>query len=426
MSGVLLRDIVDGLRVQPLRSLLAIAAVAVGAATASLLTTVLFSLENTSQRLIQELGANTVAVVADASTSNQGALGPSAPHSVSLAKQSLDQAHAGLLRANIPGVVVAAVARSRARTLGSDSSLQVVATDQFLAYVRDWEIVDGRFLDQGDLHAAARHAVLTERLATRWQWRVGHVVMLGDTPFLVVGIVRVQGGALAGQFGDPSVALGERLVFVPHTVSPDWEPTASAQGGRKRRAIDAVFLRSSVSTRDTEGPQRSSADLVASARNLLLQGLEQSPSVSFVTPSTLVSGIRRLQVALGGTIAIVSGLCLALGGTTLMSLMVSNIRERTSEIGLRKTLGATRGDVMIQFLAEAALLTLGGGLVGAAIARGLVPLLRRAVDLRIESVPASWLVPVAVSVLLGLIFTYAPARFASRIEPALALRAEGN
>jgi hypothetical protein len=84
-------------------------------------------------------------------------------------------------------------------TTGTDRQLKVMATDHALLAIRQWQMAEGRFLDEHDLRNRERVVVLSEALARAWQWKVGDIIQLRDTPFRVIGIVRVTAGALDGE-----------------------------------------------------------------------------------------------------------------------------------------------------------------------------------------------------------------------------------
>lgn len=391
----LFRDIFEGFKAQPVRAGFSILAVCVGAATLSLLIAILASLEATSERLVSELGANAIVGVSDPG---------SAP--------GLRQQHAKLIRANFPGLLVSTVGRSETEALGSSGRLQVVATDSFLARARGWRMIDGRFLDARDIAFGKRHVVITHRVAAEWGWRVGNVVMLGNLPFVVIGVVRTQGSALAGQYGNPELVFGERLVFVPRTVPAPWSDDYAGSGD----TMQALFVKA---------PEESDPSVVLGAIQNLLSGPGvMTGSISWVTPETLVQRIDRLKAVIGGVAATVSLLCLVLGGTTLMSLMVTNIRERVTEIGLRLTLGATRSEVAALFVSESLVLALIGALVGTSLAHLLIALAAPVLPIRIVTGWSSWGLPIAACLFFSLAFAYGPAMRAAGVSPAAALRTE--
>jgi putative ABC transport system permease protein len=117
-------------------------------------------------------------------------------------------------------------------------------------------------------------------------------------------------------------------------------------------------------------------------------------------------------------------LCLVLGGTTMMSLLVANVRDRMTEIGLRRALGAMPADVAALFVMEGCLITGSAALVASTLAHLLLWLFRPLLPVPVHLTVWTWFVPVVVSLGMGVLFSHGPARMAARIQPADALRAE--
>lgn len=122
------------------------------------------------------------------------------------------------------------------------------------------------------------------------------------------------------------------------------------------------------------------------------------------------------------TVGGVSLLSLVLGGTVLMSMMVANIRDRVAEIGLRLALGAARHEIALLFVVEAAVVTAIAGVVGTLGAHLIMFLLRQYIPVPVAFGAASWFIPLAIAMLVGIVSAYFPARSAAKIEPAQALR----
>jgi putative ABC transport system permease protein len=392
-------DVWDGLRTQPGRAGLSILAVAVGIAALTVLVAVLGGLRDKARRIAQELGVNVVGILP---------AGGSAP----AAAGRLEERHAAILAANLPGGLVSTMRRYDVPTLGTEKTLSVVATDPALIRIRGWRLQDGRFLDARDMERREWSAVVGRALAERWNWKVGNLIMLRNMPFRIVGIVEAGGGTLETETGDPGLVLGERIVFVPKTVQPYWLTEWKTPEDR----LDAIFLRM------PEAMDYGRA--LSTARRLLDQPDASAKRVSWVTPETLTRSVRRLEKTISLTVGSIAVLCLVLGGTTLMSLMVSNVRDRITEIGLRRALGATQKDVAALFVLESAVLTATAALIGVLAAHALLILGRTALPVPIRPGLSSILVPLIAAVVLGIAFSYWPARMAARIAPAEALRAE--
>lgn len=390
-----LKDVTDGVRAQSARFTLSLLAITIGIIALTLLISVLNALQDRSEQLLQELGANVVAVISD---------------SPATASEGLSLRHADLLVQNFPELAVSTVGRYQVPTLGTRKKLTVVATDQTLMGIRQWQLLEGRFLDATDVLNAERHAVISKSLSEQWNWRPGSIIYLRETPFTIVGIVDVGGQNLDRENSDGRLMLGERVVLVPKTVIPYW----ATQLKYRQDKVDAIFIQGEASANST----------LTAVRSVLQQPGMRAGKLSWVTPESLIQSISRLQKTIRLTAGTVALLCLVLGGTTLMSLMVANVRERITEIGLRRALGASQWDIAILFVAEAVLITLIAGLLGTLIAHVLLGISADTLPVPTSPGWSSVLMPPLVAILLGALLSYWPARLAARISPSEALRDE--
>ena len=388
----LLADTWEGLRSRPGRTAFAVAALSVGMSALTVLAALLNGLRQRSRDVVKELGANVIAVV--------DRNGPGA---------GFRERHVRALEAGLPACDISPVRRHRVQT-GDGPAIEIIGTDERLLGIRQWHVDRGRRLDRRDLSGARRHAVISRELALQDGRRPGDILALGRTPFRVIGIVDTGGAPGVDREGQAEVAWGERTAFVPHTVRPDWD-----RGGRRPpTGFTGLFLRSP----DGIAPER----MERIARRLLAQPGLRGGALSWVTPERLLRGVRRLQVTIRLTAGSVAVLSLLLGGMALAGLLSANVRERVPEIGLRRALGATRGDIARLFVLEAVGITAAaaacGGIAGWTI---------------LLAVPALWPVPIRpglltvtapplIGIALGIFFAYGPARMAAAIRPADALR----
>jgi len=395
-----LRDVWDGIRAQPGRIGLSLLAIAIGVASLTMLIGILEGLRTKSQLMVQELGANVVAILqqADGRKPNDQAVG------------ALTCKHLDFLRANLAGCTVSGVNRLSLPALGGGNrQITVVATDSSLMNVRQWRLHAGRFLDPADIQNRQRHAVISRRLGEAWNWSIGNIIVLGGVPFTVVGIAEVGGSPVEAELGDPGLMLGERVAFVSRTAG-DFLPRINADGAY----LDGIFIRSPGS--------RPIEEVAQLARRLLSQPGYQVDSVSWITPDSLLTNIRRLSLTIQLTLGGVSVLCLILGGTTMMSLMIANVRSRVVEIGLRRALGATSRDIVALFVVEACAITVLAGLAGMAGSHALLLLARSSFSIPVTLGLASTVLPLLAALILGMVFAYWPARIAAAIAPSEALR----
>jgi ABC-type antimicrobial peptide transport system permease subunit len=393
------RDVGDGIRTHPGSAGLSFLAIAIGIASFSVLIALLGGLQDKSRQLVQELGINVLGIIRQSQTGSSNIF-------------RLQEQHASLLTSNLPGCTVTTLRVYKVPTLGTSELLSVVATDESLMSVRQWRLDEGRFLDRRDLQLRERNVVVTQSLSRLWNWRLGNVIMLRDTPFRVVGIVSVGSGAMDAELADPRLMLGERVVFVPNTVTPYWATDQEISD----RTVDAIFVRIPASL--------DFAHVTSTAQRLLSQPDYYADGISWVTPEMLSRKLDNIRNTISLTVGGIVLLCLVLGGTTLMSLMVANVRERIAEIGLRRAIGASQWDVASLFILEACMVTGAAAVLATLGAHLLLALFRDAFPIPLRLGVASVCLPLVVALILGAAFSYWPARSAARIVPSEALRNE--
>lgn len=393
----LARDVWEGLRAQPGRLGLSFLAVSIGMVALTAQRAISEGLQERARRLVDELGANVVAILP--------------PESRRL-EATLTARHASLLAANLPGRRVARMWTQRVPADALDRSLPVVATDEGLAELRRWPLRDGRFLDAADVAGGARHAVISAGLAERAHWHTGSGISLQGLSFMVVGVVETGGTGTDSEGVARRLAAGAESVFIPHSVSLPWQK----QPGGESAPVDTIF----VGGREGDDPAR----VVAICRAVLEAPGLKLADYAYVTPDTLLAGLRRLQATIRWSVGSIAALCLLLGGTTLMSLMLANVRDRVAEIGLRRALGARARDVAALFVLEACLVTTAAAAVGGLVAAVALYSVRHRFPAPLGFTADTFAVPVLASILLGAIFSFWPARLAARISPAEALRNE--
>ena len=396
-------DIWDGLRARPGRVGLSVLAIAIGLAALTVLLAVLGGLSDQSKRILSNLGANVFAVVQEGEN-RRG--------------QVLQQKHVELLRYNLPGYTIAGTREHAAAVPGRRDKITVVAADRELASLRGWDLVRGRFFDELDGVKGHRVAVITPALARGadasgdgFGWQVGDTIQLGRTAFSVVGMVRPGTSSGMDQTGaSAALVLGEQVVFVPAGTPPYWE----SRGREWKKRIDMVFVKVPDGVSMTAGQ--------GSVRSLLAQPDLALDQLGWITPERLLERVTRLQRTIKWTVGSIAILCLILGGTTLMSLMVANVNERVTEIGLRRALGATPGDISSLFVFEACLVTALAALVGSGVTHAVLRATASQFPVPIRLGWDTLLLPLGVAVLLGMMFSWWPARTAARIAPSEALR----
>ncbi|MBI4621841.1 MAG: ABC transporter permease [Verrucomicrobia bacterium] len=277
-----------------------------------------------------------------------------------------------------------------------------------------FEVETGRIIGELDLELQTQVVVLGSSVADQLFLRgldpLGRVVTINGQPFTVVGVLKEYRMALGGSGGSGRFSAKNSAVFIPLTTlqtlfrideNIDVLNVKIADVANIPHALEQI---SNVLTNTHRGIQ----DVRFETREDLLQRFEETR--------------RSYVVSLGG-VAIIG---LIVGGIGIMNVMLASISERVREIGVRRALGAKRGDILVQILAESLTLAVAGGLIGLVASIGLIKVLQKVVveANRPELSPAALLIGVIFSGLVGVLAGLYPAIRASRLSPVEALRTD--
>lgn len=282
-------------------------------------------------------------------------------------------------------------------------------TPEFLV-VRSFDVAQGRFLTKADLERNNRVAILGPDLARRLfdqQNPIGRQVRIRNVSFDVIGITEAKGSFLGTNQDD--------AVYIPLTTMAN-----RIAGRTSPYGTQVSFI--SVAARDRNSIRAAQFQItnLLRLRHQIVKGKEddfgvESQRDALRTVNTVTNGLTILLAA-------TSAISLVVGGIGIMNIMLVSVTERTQEIGLRKAVGASEHDILLQFMIEAVILAVAGGLVGTLVGSGAVILIGMVSPLQTSISPIAVAVAVSVSGGIGLFFGVVPARRAAQLDPIVALR----
>jgi putative ABC transport system permease protein len=277
-----------------------------------------------------------------------------------------------------------------------------------LPEIRDVPIVDGRFYTEQEERNKAFVAVIGDEIRTTFfpgASPLGQTIKIRGFDFTIVGVQEKLGSS----FGRSQ----DNGVYLPDTT---WEKVygPSRSMGIFARARPDTGLSMDDAIEETRAALR--------VRNHL--GPKQQDTFDFLTPDSIRGFVDSILGAIRVVVVPVTLISLVVGGIVIMNIMLVSVTERTKEIGIRKSLGATKSDILSLVLTESFLISALGGLLGIAIAWLLVLGLTSAFDIRMKITAPYVILAVFVSSGVGLISGWYPARRAASLDPIEALRAD--
>lgn len=404
----------DTLRANKLRSILTMVGIVIGVTSVISVAAIVEGLNGYIQQRVNNLGSRTYFV-----TRFPAGQDPSRMELKYRIRKYLDYGDAAYVRLTCPHVETATTFGTRAFPLGQSNAISYEgqrverifvrgAEPEYSAAIPQFTVGTGRFVSNYDLEHARSVAVLGSEVANSLFPRVnpiGKHVRLNGSLFEVIGLFEPDEGLLAG-FGVNT------FVIIPLTTYRKYYPEAKELG--------MAFMAAKGSD-----PQLAKDEVTEAMRRRRRVPFKAENDFEVISPDFLSDLWNQLTGALVLLTGIISSVALLVGGIGVMNIMLISVTERTAEIGVRKAIGARKSDIRVQFLLEAVMLTLTGGVIG--IALGAVAALL--VRLLVPTIPATlsllWVIlGVGMSVATGVFFGYYPANRAANLDPIVCLRYE--
>jgi len=399
LLGESLRFSAQALRANPVRSLLTGLGMVIG--TASVILVVTISLTSRDYILEQVEGVGSNIIFAYFATAG--------PTTATADADYVKMADVEAIRRELaPDIVAATGVMSNFDQVligGRLQDVKVNGSDQDYQEVRNIVVSSGRFLDAGDVTRREKVALLTDHLAARMYGNrgaaPGQAIRLFGLQFTVVGTFHER----VETFGQSEVERD--TVLIPITVLRYFTPV---------ERVDPLY----VKVRSAQ-----EVDRVAARVQEILAGRHRPGAAYRVeTLTAILNAAKNISLILSLVLVLVSAITLVISGIGIMNIMLVTVTERTREIGVRLSVGASARTILVQFLFEAMLLSLSGGVIGILAGVAIPASVGLFADIRI---PISWVaiaVAFGVSCLVGLVFGMLPANRAAHLSPTEALRYE--
>jgi putative ABC transport system permease protein len=390
---------IAALRANPIRSLLTTLAMAIGTASVILVVTISLIGRNYILQEVEGIGSNLIFAYYTGGAS-------SSPTSDT---DSIKLADVEAIRQELGGDITAATGVmsdvDRVRIHNREQDVAINSTDAAYPSVRNLVISSGRFFDEDDVALRQKVALLTDHLA---EYMFGtrsaalyQVIRLHDLQFTVIGTFREK----VETFGQSEVQRD--TLVIPITVQRYFTPA---------ERIDPLYVRA-------RSPEQ--VDRVAQRVQQILEARHRPGARYKVeTLTALVKAARNISLILSVVLFLVAGIALGISGVGIMNIMLVAVTERTHEIGVRLAVGATRRAVLAQFLTEAIIVSLVGGIAGTLAGVAIPATVAFFAGIQVPVSPVAISVAVGVSCLVGLIFGTVPANRAAHLSPTEALRYE--
>ncbi|HEX5004131.1 MAG TPA: ABC transporter permease [Gemmatimonadales bacterium] len=393
----------QSIRANKLRTALTMLGVIIGVAAVIAMVALGTGAQRAIEERINALGANLLTIYAGQSFNR----GVASNNRVSL---TTDDADAIKQDAKLISAVVPEMQSSLQVKLGNKNiNTNVLGTTANYTEVRNYTIPFGRMFSQGDNDSRQRYAVLgwdvPEMLGGNAAAMIGQTILIRGIPFEIIGVLSRKGSA--GSFSNP-----DEQILIPLQTA-------------RYRIFGSDRLRSiTVQVADGVPIEQGMVDFerVLRREHKIRPGADNDFQVR--NQQEILATQQSATQVFTALLASIAGVSLLVGGIGIMNIMLVSVTERTREIGIRKALGATRGNIQMQFLIEAMVLSFVGGTLGIILGAGAAVTLSKLAGWNTFVSPTAILVAFGFSAGVGLFFGILPARRAAGLDPIVALRYE--
>lgn len=279
----------------------------------------------------------------------------------------------------------------------------------YLDTIRQWSLTAGNEFTDKDIASEAKVCLLGQtvvtNLFTNGESPVGKYIRFAQIPFLVIGVLSPKGANAFGQDQDD-------IIIAPYTTV-------------QKRILSTIYFQNIyASARDESSTVQASTEISQILRDSHRLKSTDDDDFAVRTMEELINTFSSTSQLLTILLAVIAGISLLVGGIGIMNIMYVSVTERTREIGLRMAIGATGGDILLQFLTEAIMISITGAVIGVMLGITASKLVTLFLSWPTLITQFSIILSFMVCVITGVFFGYYPAQKASRLDPIEALRYE--
>ncbi|MFQ5855628.1 MAG: ABC transporter permease [Anaerolineae bacterium] len=409
-----IRVALGGLAANKLRSVLTMLGIIIGVGAVIALLAIGQGAGAAITSEIQGIGSNLIIIIPG--SIEQG--GRPAQALGTAASLTLEDAYALADPRNVPHAAgVAPILTRRAQVVygGANVNTEIYGATPPYQRVRNWNLAQGRFISQTDLDILARVAVLGKLPAEELFGGadpIGQVIRIQQVPFRVIGVLEERGSG--GFFGFTE----DDRIMIPITTAQ-----SKLVGARSVRGGDRLVSVINVSATSETDIDRAIEEITLTLRRR--HDIEfGEDDFSIFTQQDLLGAFDQITTILTLFLAAIAAISLLVGGIGIMNIMLVSVTERTREIGIRKAVGARRRDILVQFLIEAVVLSVFGGVIGILLGAGIAQIVNSFDVITTVLSPQAVTLAVGFSIAVGLFFGIYPAWRAAQLNPIEALRYE--